>query len=337
MRPHDPTEPALLDGGPDGGPDGGVPVGVAAARLGLAPSTLRSWERRYGLAPTGRSAGGHRRYTGADLELLHAVRHLVTAGRTPAEAAREARPAPDGDLDTGSGVAATPARGRPRPGGPGGRVLAVPGGGRPARGLARAATALDADAATTVVETHLAAHGVAATWDDVLRPVLVAAGAAWARTGEGIEVEHLLTQAVTDALTSHRRRLPVAASRSPVVLACAPQDQHGLPLQVLAAALAEDGVPSRLLGTRVPIAALAATVRRTGARGVFVWAQLPDPALAGLPAALSPAAPARHRVTAVVGGPAWAGVELPTNWRVAGTLPEAVALLASASEPVVRV
>ena len=42
------------------------------------------------------------------------------------------------------------------------------------------------------VRAELTAHGVVHTWEHVLCPVLAAAGARWAATGEGVEVEHLL-------------------------------------------------------------------------------------------------------------------------------------------------
>src|SRR4051794_29387468 len=48
----------------------GLPVTAAARRLGLAASTLRSWERRYGLGPSLRTLGGHRRYSAGDLVAL---------------------------------------------------------------------------------------------------------------------------------------------------------------------------------------------------------------------------------------------------------------------------
>ncbi|MFD6099857.1 MerR family DNA-binding transcriptional regulator, partial [Nocardiopsis flavescens] len=34
--------------------------GATARLLGIAPSTLRSWDHRYGIGPRGRSPGGHR-------------------------------------------------------------------------------------------------------------------------------------------------------------------------------------------------------------------------------------------------------------------------------------
>lgn len=37
-------------------------VAAVARRLGVAPATLRTWDRRYGLGPTGHTVGRHRKY-----------------------------------------------------------------------------------------------------------------------------------------------------------------------------------------------------------------------------------------------------------------------------------
>ncbi|HEY0619073.1 MAG TPA: MerR family transcriptional regulator, partial [Kribbella sp.] len=66
-------------------------VGAAARRLGIAAPTLRSWERRYGLSPSARSAGGHRRYSPEDLARLRAMLRLVDQGVPTAEAAAAVR------------------------------------------------------------------------------------------------------------------------------------------------------------------------------------------------------------------------------------------------------
>ena len=137
-------------------PEARLTVAAVARRLGVAPATLRTWDRRYGLGPTLRSAGAHRRYSRSDIARLEAMRRLVLDGVSPADAARLAvdqvsRPAtrdgpppgPSGRLGPLDGV---------RPGGPGGRVLALPGGTAETRGLARAAMALDAASIRVAVE-----------------------------------------------------------------------------------------------------------------------------------------------------------------------------------------
>ncbi|NLT57139.1 MAG: MerR family transcriptional regulator [Actinomycetales bacterium] len=63
-------------------------VAAVARRLGVAPSTLRTWDRRYGLGPTEHEAGAHRRYSAADVGRLVVMRRLTMDGVPPAEAAR---------------------------------------------------------------------------------------------------------------------------------------------------------------------------------------------------------------------------------------------------------
>src|SRR4051794_17841915 len=131
-------------------------VAAVAKRLGVAPATLRTWDRRYGLGPTEHAAGSHRRYTPADVGRLEVMRRLILDGVAPADAAHAALTAPtDGDRPARAPIAvperteaeAELASGR----GGGGQVLPVSGGSSAARGLARAAMGLDAPAVTEIV------------------------------------------------------------------------------------------------------------------------------------------------------------------------------------------
>lgn len=272
-------------------------VGEVAARLGVSSSAVRMWGSRYGLVASARSAGGHRRYTPEDVALLQAVHEAVLSGSDPAAAAAAVR----GIEDTGDPTA--PSRRRAGAGGPG---LAVPGAGKEARGLARAAARLDEMRAEDAVLASLRARGTLATWDEVVRPVLIAAGAHWAATGSGIEIEHLLSQAVTTALVRHAAALPEPPAERPVLLAGGPREEHVLPLYAARAALVESGVPSRLLGPRTPLPALASAARRTRAAAVLVWLSLPDDEAArDLPELAS----AHRRVRILVGGSGWDGAD----------------------------
>ncbi len=284
-------------------------VGEVAAQLGVSPSTLRMWGQRYGLSASSRSAGGHRRYTTEDVDRLRRVHEAIDAGASPAAAAAATL------------AGAVTSRAAPRRGGPGGAVLAVPGAGREARGLARAAVRLDEMGVEDTVVGLLRDQGTLAAWNDVLRPVLVAAGEHWQRTGTGIEIEHMLTQAVTTALVRHVSGVPESARDNPVLLAGGPAEEHVLALHAARAALAERGVPARLLGPRTPMTALAATARRTRAAGALVWLSLPDPVAAqGLAAVHS----AHRRLVLLVGGVGWEGLSITPATQCA-SLDEAVA------------
>ncbi|MBU4335695.1 MAG: MerR family transcriptional regulator [Actinobacteria bacterium] len=82
----DPPEPA------DHAP--GLAVAAVARRLGVAPATLRTWDRRYGLGPSQHEAGAHRRYTAQDVGRLLVMRRLTVDGLAPSDAARVALGAP---------------------------------------------------------------------------------------------------------------------------------------------------------------------------------------------------------------------------------------------------
>src|SRR4051812_33907509 len=50
-----------------------VRTNAAAAMIGVSPSTLRSWERRFGFPQPRRSEGGHRQFDLAEIEALRAA------------------------------------------------------------------------------------------------------------------------------------------------------------------------------------------------------------------------------------------------------------------------
>ena len=298
-------------------------VSAVAHQLGVAPATLRTWARRYGLGPSEHAAGAHRRYSARDLARLEAMRRLTLEGVPPAEAARVALGAPltgkvePGPLPDGEGRL----RGR---GGPGGRVLALPGADATVRGLGRAAMALDAPVLRSTLREQIEQHGVLHTWEHVVRPVLVAVGERWAATGQGVDVEHLLSDCIAAVLRERADTADGAARPArPALLSCAPDEHHALPLHALAAALGERGLPTRTLGPAMPAEGLTAAVRRTGPALLFVWSQLPGTAVTDV---LDAVPVTRPPTSIVVGGPGWSPEGLPRRVTLARDLGHAVAL-----------
>ncbi|MFI8348804.1 MerR family transcriptional regulator [Streptomyces sp. NPDC085596] len=286
-------------------PGAGLTTGALARRLGVSPTTLRSWDRRYGLGPATRADGRHRRWTPDDVAVLESMCRLTSSGVPPAEAARAARDArqPPGDR------AQTPVLRSRAPG-------ALPLGDvrQECRGLARAAVRLDAPAVEEQLDGVVAEYGITVAWQDVMAPALHAVGRKWVSSGDRyIEVEHLLSWHVSTVLRRHTPRLGPAGTpvAGPVLLACAPDEQHTLPLEALNAALVQHGVPTRMFGSAVPADALAAAVRRLGPAAVVLWSQARP--TASLPLARHVAAiewgvrGARGQTLMMLGGPGWAG------------------------------
>src|SRR3954463_15290219 len=76
-------------------------VSGAARRLGIAPATLRTWDRRYGIGPTDHTPGRHRRYSPDDLARLDLMHRALIRGASPADAAAHALTALPPHLDAG--------------------------------------------------------------------------------------------------------------------------------------------------------------------------------------------------------------------------------------------
>jgi hypothetical protein len=300
-------------------------VAAVARRLGVAPATLRTWDRRYGLGPSGRTSGAHRRYTAADLARLETMRRLVLAGVPSAEAAGAAV----AGLDVGAEAITAPEPRAPGAAGDdaaapgGGAVVALPGAPPAARGLARAAMSLDSYAVADMVRASIDRRGVIWTWDQLVAPVLVGVGTRWERTGEGVEVEHLVSDAVMGVLRATTDRLRAPVNPRPALLAAC----RGA---ALAAAvrprrrLSERRVGCRILGARVPgRPGRCGAPHRSGV--VVLWSHLPAAGESHLPV-LPDLRPAPLLLLA---GPGWNDLDR-ARVRHLGDLTEAVAAVAGA-------
>jgi DNA-binding transcriptional MerR regulator len=227
-------------------------VSGAARQLGIPAATLRTWERRHGIGPSGRSTGGHRRYTSDDLIRLRAMRTLVATGVPPAQAAGLAA------LAAGDPAAPAPA-------------------------------------------------------DPMMSPALLIQAA--------VRLDAPLLSLLTTLLAVITLAPPARTIR-PVVLACAEEEQHVLPVYALHAELAGRGVDVRQLGGRVPRRALAHAVSTVHPAAVFIWSQVPATAQRGLLGSL----PAGQRI--VLGGPGWQHQPPRDGIRLAESLEEAAAEMA---------
>ncbi|WP_169983149.1 MerR family transcriptional regulator [Microbispora sp. H10836] len=303
----------------------GYGIGAVSRRLGVPASTLRTWNLRYGIGPSRRSPGGHRRYDDADLRRLEEMNRLIRAGMPPADAARQAlrprsasgeRAAPP----AGPGAAAPPESraGSSAPSEshepPELRVAPAPAvrqapepGLLSAVMLARAVTALDAPTVSVGLDTALTTHGVVWTWERLVLPVFAAVSRRQQDTCAGIDVEHLFSERLQVALARFAARAPSPVHPRPVLLAAAEEEQHALPVHALAAALGTLGVETRVLGARTPYRALADAMRRLGPAAVFVWSQMRE---TGDPAPLADLPRLRPACRVVAGGPGW-GDHLP--------------------------
>lgn len=295
--------------------EAGFTIGAVAAQLGVAPETVRSWGRRYGVVPTLRTGGGHRRYTNTDLARLMRMQHLIVRGLPASQAARQVLTEPLTALDLGDLPKPELRRPRRTKAGRLPATLSIPSGSAEVRTLARAAARFDSDEVAELLRGWLAERGAALTWQ-IAAEVLIAIGQQWLITGQCVEIEHLLTEVVTDALREHRARQLRPLGTRPVLLGSYPEEIHVLPVHALAATLAEHRVAVRVLGAGVPVLALNAALQRAQPVTVFLWRQMRgEGSLRGLqiPRAVS-------KLHVIVGGPGWDDTTLPAGARRVDTL-----------------
>lgn len=211
-----------------------VPLTVAAvaSRLGVAPSTLRTWDRRYGLGPSGRSAGSHRRYTAEDVARLDVMRRLTLAGAAPADAARAA-------VEETPGAASSIAVPR----------VVEPAGSQPrvdALTLAAAAIKGDEHRVRRLLASAVRGWGIVDAWTEVVQPAFAYLEERDGGDRPGRDPAHMLAAAVLatarslgEGVDSGPKRVVVNAEPALVT--------NRLGADVLAAALAGRGVRAVVL------------------------------------------------------------------------------------------
>lgn len=267
-------------------------VAAVARRLGVAPATLRTWDRRYGLGPSDHSSGEHRRYNSIDLARLTLMRKLVISGVSPAEAARRAL-----DFDGVSSphlISDTLSK-------------EVTIREELVKAVMRAARAYDKSFVEDLLRSEMQMRGVTNTWNEVIVPVLVLIGQDWADSGTGIETEHMVSEIIKRLLQEWNSNIVDPINPRPVLLACIGEEMHSLALYALAAALSERKIQTQFLGARTPVAAISAVVKRSAPPAIFLWAQLNKN---GDVAVLDQLPSVRPAPRIVIGGPGW-GDEIP--------------------------
>ena len=271
-------------------------VAAVARRIGVAPATLRTWDRRYGLGPSEHQEGEHRRYCPNDLAKLMMMRRLIVAGVAPSDAAEQARTCKATvslkkivkELEVREDVVDA---------------------------LYKALQGFDRTFVETTLAHEIDTYGVESAWSDVIVPTLFLIGDEWENNQKGIEVEHLFSEILKRTMHNRVTELKRPINARPVLLAAVGEELHSLPVYALAAALCERNIETYVLGARTPLEALSAMVSRCAPPAIFLWAQLPKNAEQKYWQKIPAIRPAPR---IVVGGPGWDSVKCDEVIRAEG-------------------
>lgn len=238
-----------------------------AARLtGVREATLRTWEKRYGVVVPRRTPSGYRLYDNDAIAALTAMRNLVDAGWTPAEASRAVR---EGSVPI---VSPEPAKPVVRDDGEADAATYL-------KQFVTSAAVLDGDGLERSLDGGLAVGSFEQVVDAWLFPALVALGEGWARGQVDVAGEHMASHAVLRRLSA---AFEAAGSRSrgpSVVVGLPSGSQHELGALAFATASRRLGLNVLYLGPNVPLtswdAAVAGHSARAAVLGVVTAADRP--------------------------------------------------------------
>lgn len=264
-------------------------VGSVSERLGVAPATLRTWDRRYGIGPSQRTEGGHRRYTEEDIRRVRVMARFTARG-VPAQSAARVALSMDSErlmIETGSETEVSPPLGDDH-----GTVSAV----------VSAALSLDPGALSRIYQRTLRERDLVSAWNDVFAPSLRSIGEQWGKGALGVESEHLASEVLVTELRAVIRGNRPRTVDPDVILASADEEQHYLPLLALEAELARHGLGAICLGARVPTTALSDLLMSRHPSRLFLWASIQRNADEALWTVL---AGVHWPLTVVLGGPGW--------------------------------
>lgn len=241
-------------------------VGAVAERVGVATPTLRTWERRYGIGPSQRTGGGHRRYTETDIRRVQLMNRIVSSGVSAQSAARVAL-----SLD-GGGLVAALASDDPLYNAPG-HVIATPD--ESITRIVGAGSSLDVVGLTSVLSDAVRDWGVLGAWVNVLAPALREVAEGVESGVLGVESQRIVLERLEVELRSVARTYaPRYVGARPLVLASVDAEAESLAVLALEAALAGKGVAVFSLGFEVTKEAVAGLLGRISPSAVYLWASV---------------------------------------------------------------
>src|SRR3954449_4772061 len=236
-----------------------------ASRLtGVSETSLRAWERRYGVVVPHRNDSGYRLYDEQALAAVSTMRRLVHDGWSPAEAAdavlKGTVPAALDDVvgsETSDG-------------------LQQPNAVTYMQRFLTSAAQMDTAGIEDSLDGGFALGSFEHVVDSWLFPTLEALGEGWARGDIDIAGEHAASNSVHRRLSA---AFDAAGSRSrgpSVVVGLPPGSQHDLGALAFATATRRRGMDVLYLGANVPVSSWEAAVRSRKARAAVLSVVTPE-------------------------------------------------------------
>ncbi|MHC4932245.1 MAG: MerR family transcriptional regulator [Planctomycetota bacterium] len=227
-------------------------IGALAEATGIAPDTIRVWERRYGLPEPVRLPSGHRRYTPSQVKWMRRVAEALARGHRASRAVL----ASDEELERLL---------RSDQEAPGSKVVGE---------WIEMVRAYRLSALTEALWGAWRSLEPLEFLEERIVPLLDAVGEEWRDGRMNVRHEHFVSEIVEDLLRSVRLGLDASKNAGLVLLATLPGELHGLGLQMAALVCALGGARARIVGTETPMEEIVRAAEGTRADVVAVTLSL---------------------------------------------------------------
>jgi MerR family transcriptional regulator, light-induced transcriptional regulator len=222
-------------------------IGAVARLAGVSAHVLRVWERRYGVPTPGRSEGGARLYSDAEVERVRLLKRAVDRGHAIGQIATLAT----AELERLAGGPTSMAAGRAETAG---ELL---------NEFVQAVTSLDAAQAERLLERARVLLSARELVVEVFAPLLTRIGRAWLKGELCTASEHLASALVREQVSQLLRQLPAEPGAELFLVSTPAAELHELGA-LLAAAIAKiHGYNVLYLGPNLPAAEIALAARMT--------------------------------------------------------------------------
>jgi methanogenic corrinoid protein MtbC1 len=213
---------------------------------GIGKDTLRVWERRYGFPMPSRGSNDERIYPMAQVEKLRVIKRLMDQGHRPGRIVAQSMEALQ---HLSRGEASLQAR----------HGSDVTHGREDLLTLIARLQAQDHESMRLELLKILTKKGLQHFVAEVVAPMTVLVGDAWARGDLAVHEEHLYTECVSSLMRQAMAALPkpAHAAAPKVLLTTFPQEAHGLGLLMVESLLTLQGCRCVSLGTQTPVRDIA--------------------------------------------------------------------------------
>lgn len=225
------------------------PIRTISELTGVPTTTLRAWERRYGLLKPSRTAKGHRLYSGEDIDLIKEIVKLLKSNHTISEAIRIIRNPELNTLDSSE---------------------ADDHWAFYQQRMLKSIENFSEQNLDTTYNEVLSIYPIDMVTEQVIIPVLRELGDRWQARETGIAEEHFFSAFLRNKLGARLHHESHRSRGSKILVSCLPGEHHELGILLFCIAAISHGYQILYLGTDMPPAQLSKVVARTSVSAVLL-------------------------------------------------------------------